>query len=132
MDGIRRKYLLVCATDWLLLSIIGVLAVRWLEVPWWIPSAIVVVWIVKDLMSFPARRRYYEPQPAETRLVGQVAEALSSIDPDGFVRIHGEIWQAHLAPNARAAARGHSVRVCRTEGLHLFVEPVVRAPMASS
>ena len=124
MDAVFRTYLLVHAADWLLLGLLGWAAVRWFEVAVWIPTAVVAAWIVKDLLLFPSMRWYYEPQPAERRIVGEEGEALTRIDPHGLARVHGETWQVHIRHGSDAIAAGECVRVRDVDGLHLFVERI--------
>jgi membrane-bound serine protease (ClpP class) len=53
-------------------------------------------------------------------LIGARAVVLTPCEPDGQVRVAGEIWQAHCE---RGAAAGEAVRVTALRGLTLFVEP---------
>jgi membrane-bound serine protease (ClpP class) len=55
---------------------------------------------------------------AET-LVGAEGVALGPLEPDGQVRLAGEIWRARTAEPVRA---GDRVRVTAVEGLTLVVE----------
>ncbi len=64
-------------------------------------------------------RRYRVTTGAEGML-GERAQAIGSLDPEGKVRLRGEIW------NARASgpvAEGAEVRVAAVDGLTLIVEP---------
>ena len=124
VDPVFRTYLVVQVADWLLLGLLGWAMVQWFEAPLWIPAVILAAWIVKDLLLFPSMRRYYEPEPAERRIVGEEGEALTRIDPHGLARVHGEIWQVHLPRGSDAIARGECVRVRDVDGLHLCVERI--------
>jgi len=53
-------------------------------------------------------------------LVGRTAKVVEPCRPDGRVRVHGELWQAHCA---RGAEVGQSVRVRSVQDLLLHVEP---------
>jgi membrane-bound serine protease (ClpP class) len=53
-------------------------------------------------------------------LVGATAEAITALDPDGQVKVNGEIWEAHSDPGVQAGA---SVRITGVRGLTLHVEP---------
>ena len=55
------------------------------------------------------------------RMVGLVGEALEDLDPEGQVKVEGEIWRARAA---RPVAAGTRVRVRAVRGLVLEVEPV--------
>lgn len=121
-----RNYLLAHATDWLLLGLLAWAAVRWLDVAPSIVAVIVAVWIVKDVLMFPSARRYYASEPAVRRIVGEDGEALSRVDPAGFARVHGEIWQVHVDRGTPPIPEGTRVRVRDIDGLHLLVEPAGR------
>jgi membrane-bound serine protease (ClpP class) len=55
-------------------------------------------------------------------MIGQVGIALTDINPNGRVRVHGEIWQAHSdAP----LEEGQSVRVVAVNGLQIKVEKLI-------
>jgi membrane-bound serine protease (ClpP class) len=64
-------------------------------------------------------RRYRIRVGAET-LVGERAEAITPCDPEGQVRLRGEIWRARCST---PVPRGATVRVARLDGLTLEVEP---------
>jgi membrane protein implicated in regulation of membrane protease activity len=118
------SYLLVHTADWLLLMMLAWAAVRWLDLPVWIAVALLAAWIVKDLLLFPSQRHYYVTEPSERRIVGEEGEALSPVDPDGFARVHGEIWQVQVRHGSPRIAAGTRVRVVDIDGLRLLVEPV--------
>jgi membrane-bound serine protease (ClpP class) len=69
------------------------------------------------------RRRVYVGAEA---LVGATAEVVAPCDPDGQVRVHGELWRARCSAGARV---GDTVRIVAVDGLTLLVEPV--APRGS-
>ncbi|MEZ5076403.1 MAG: NfeD family protein [Solirubrobacterales bacterium] len=60
-------------------------------------------------------------------LVGAVAEARSTIDPDGQVWLEGALWGARLAAGRAPARHGDRVRVQAVEGLTLVVAPEPQA-----
>jgi membrane-bound serine protease (ClpP class) len=64
----------------------------------------------------PVRTGYEE-------MTGDVAEARTSLDPEGQVWIEGALWRARLAPGAAAARPGDRVVVEAVEGLTLVVRP---------
>jgi membrane-bound serine protease (ClpP class) len=55
-------------------------------------------------------------------MIGATAVVRSSLDPDGMVFVHGELWQATSTDGP--AGRGELVRVVRVDGLHLTVSPL--------
>lgn len=56
-------------------------------------------------------------------MVGAVAEARSSIGPEGRVWLEGTIWSARLAAGASPVGPGDKVRVEAVDGLTLVVRP---------
>lgn len=54
-------------------------------------------------------------------LIGERAEAIEPCEPDGRVRLRGEIWSAVCE---RGAGTGEAVRVTAVDGLTLAVEPL--------
>ena len=53
-------------------------------------------------------------------MVGMTGVVVTDCDPDGQVKIKGQIWKAHCAEGAQA---GTNVRVDAIEGLRLDVSP---------
>jgi membrane-bound serine protease (ClpP class) len=63
-------------------------------------------------------RTGYEEMP------GEIAEARTSLDPEGKVFIQGAIWRARLRDGEARVSSGDRVRVASVDGLTLVVEPV--------
>lgn len=55
-------------------------------------------------------------------MIGNEAEVVSALAPDGQVKVGGEIWSAH-APPGTAVGVGEKVRITAVHGLMLEVEP---------
>ena len=53
-------------------------------------------------------------------MVGMTAVVVTDCDPDGQVKLRGQIWKAHCAEGAK---QGSTVRVDAVEGLRLDVSP---------
>ena len=119
-----RTYLIANSSGWLLAAILTWIGVQDFGVPAWIGTLLVGLLILKDLLLYPAMRRYYRPQSSEGRMLGARGTALTSIGPRGFVRVRGEIWQAEIVQGMEPGIReGTGVRVRGIRGLLLFVEP---------
>ena len=67
-------------------------------------------------------RRYRVTTGAEG-LIDETAEVLERCDPEGRVRVRGEIWNAR---SAIALERGERARITAVDGLTLVLEPVER------
>ncbi|MBX2991721.1 MAG: nodulation protein NfeD [Bacteroidetes bacterium] len=70
-------------------------------------------------MGIRAQRR--KPTTGIEGIVGEQGEAISSLNPDGQVRVHGEIWSATSTEGK--IPRGASITVVEVENLHLRVKP---------
>ncbi|NLG65212.1 MAG: hypothetical protein GX537_06355, partial [Actinobacteria bacterium] len=91
------------------------------------------VWILKDIILYPWLWRAYAYPDTDplSELVGMEATAMETLDPEGFVRVHGELWKARLAPTERrgsdgrrpALRRGERATVVGMRGNTLLVEP---------
>lgn len=69
-------------------------------------------------MALKARRR--PVLGGREEMIGSTAEAMNDFVGEGWVRMHGESWRA---TSTVPLTRGARVRVVRTEGLKLEVEP---------
>jgi membrane-bound serine protease (ClpP class) len=83
-----------------------------------IPTVAIVSSFFIFAMGLVVRAWLRPPRTGEEGLVGEVGYAISDVDAEGKVSIHGEYW------NARADGhipRGEKVRVIKVEGLYLVV-----------
>ena len=93
----------VLPAPWGLVAVLGSLVVE-------VGEAVLFVWWSK-------RRR---AQVGAEALVGIEGVALGALEPDGQVRVGGEIWGAR---STAPIAAGGCARVAAVEGLTLVVEP---------
>ena len=73
-------------------------------------------------MPSMVRARFGTPTIGRDWMVGQMGEAVTSVDPEGIVRIDGAMWRSRthrLTP----LAVGDAARVVAIDGLLLEVEP---------
>lgn len=124
MSAVFRTYVLASIPEWIVIAILSRAAAGWFEFPLWLAVLIVIAWIAKDLLMYPWMRRYYRSEPAHQRMIGEQGVALCTLDPAGFVRVHGEIWQADVAAPGAPVEAGARVRVQQVNGLRLVVDPV--------
>ena len=107
-----------------MLIILSIIAAIWfLPSPWGliaVAGAIVVDLTEVGFGLWYAKRR--KPQTGVEALVGSVARVVVRCDPDGQVRVAGELWQAHADP---VAEEGDEVTVDAVgPDLVLSVRPV--------
>ena len=98
-----------------------VLAVFVLPAPWGVVAvAAAVVVEVGEVVLFFWWSRLRRAQVGAEALVGEEGVALAPLDPEGQVRVVGEIWRAR---SSAPVAAGGCVRVTAVERLTLLVQP---------
>jgi len=90
------------AARWTILSIAGSAAV-----------------IMASLTTLVVRASRHKPTTGSAGLQGERGTALTDLDPEGRVFVHGEYWNARAA---RPIKQGAKVRVIRVDDLVLDVE----------
>jgi membrane-bound serine protease (ClpP class) len=106
-----------------LLILALILALVFLPAPWAV--LVIAVAAVLELCLWFFGIRYSRRRRAQVgvqTMIGTVGEAITSLTPDGQVKVDGEIWRAHGSPEIRA---GDAIRITGIDGLTLEVE---RAP----
>ncbi len=109
-----------------MLTIIAlIIAIFFLPPPWNVilvaATAIVDILEVSVLVWWSRYRRRLDPAAVGIQtFLGRTGIALERLDPDGQVRVDGEIWSAH---SAEPVDRGARVIVNVVDGLVLGVEP---------
>lgn len=107
-----------------MLLVVAILAAIFLLPPPWGIAAVVGATAVElaeiGLFVWYSKRR--RPTTGAEGLVGAVAVAVTACEPEGQVRVEGELWRAVCADGAKA---GDRVVVERVEGdLTLVVSPL--------
>jgi membrane-bound serine protease (ClpP class) len=90
-------------------------------------SAVTFYFITRKVI---AAHRDEHVRTGSEEMVGSVAEARTSLDPDGQVWIDGALWRARLVGDGSSARPGDRVVVEAVDGLTLVVTP--RAPSAET
>jgi membrane-bound serine protease (ClpP class) len=97
------------------------LAVFVLPSPWGVVAvAAAVVFEVGEAALFVWWSRRRRAQVGAEALVGEEGVALAPLEPEGQVRVVGEIWRAR---SSAPVAAGGCVRVVSVESLTLLVRP---------
>jgi len=93
------------------------------------PSPVAVVAVVSGTVvlmvaGMPAavRARFSTPTIGRESMVGEMGQAVASVDPEGTVEVRGARWRARTN-RATPIAAGGAVRVVGIDGLLLEVEP---------
>lgn len=90
----------------------------------------ICAWVIKDIIMFFFVWRAYEwPSGIKAlTLRDDFGQAVEDMQPDGYIRVGGELWHAKLA-NAEVQVRaGDRVKIIRQAGLTLIVEPEFDQP----
>ena len=94
-----------------------------------IGAALITLGVLSAITFYFVTRKVVEAhreQPVRggtEEMIGQLAEARSSIAPEGQVFIAGTLWAARLADGGEPARLGDRVRVEAVDGLTLVVRP---------
>lgn len=105
--------------------IIGtILSFLFLDPPWRYLALIpLAVWEVFEIYLWLKWRKVGSITGVET-FVGAVGRAVTDCDPDGQIRLRGQLWRAHCTEGAEA---GEDVVVKAVDGLRLEVERAARS-----
>jgi membrane protein implicated in regulation of membrane protease activity len=118
------RYALIQLPGTVLLVLVILLINRWwVTVPLWLGLGIVGLAIVKDLVLFPlVWRSYVGGNPDDSSsMIGRRGIVIGRLDPEGYVRVRGELWRAETVENDRPVEEGQSVAVVEVSGLKLYV-----------
>jgi membrane-bound serine protease (ClpP class) len=91
--------------------------------------ALITLGILSIVTSYVIGRKVlaaHRDEPVRTgheELIGGLAEARTSLDPEGQVWIEGALWRARLTGDGTRLRPGDRVRVEAIEGLTLLVRP---------
>ncbi len=95
----------------------------------YVGPALITLGVLSLVVFYFVTRKVIEAhrdQPVRTgseELVGSVAEARSTLDPEGQVWVAGTLWSARLADGGAPVQLGDRVRVDAVDGLTLVVRP---------
>jgi membrane protein implicated in regulation of membrane protease activity len=122
------RYLLFQIPGWLVLTLILWLLIDHGAVPFWAGATFFAGWVLKDLAVYPWLRAGYETdaKTGTQRLIGANAIAQERLDPEGYVKINGELWKARADPDDHPIAPQAVVKVQAARGMTLIVERVHR------
>lgn len=117
------KYVLIQLAELVLVVGVLVLLVHLVDMAVWLAVVVVALWLVKDVALFPKVWKAYavdENSPLRS-LLGSEAIVMYGLDPDGYVRVNGELWRAECTDKTRPAKGGDRVVVVEVRGMTLMV-----------
>jgi len=118
------RYALFQIPGLVLLILILILVRRWVDFPLWFFWGSVFIWIVKDAVLFPFVWRAYDWSRSRGvhSLVGTEGIVEKRLAPSGYIRVHGELWQAEMIREGPPIEKGEVVRIQGNRGLVLLVQ----------
>ena len=118
------KYILLQIPDLALLIIALVVAAKFIIIPVWLLAAIIAVWIAKDIALYPKLRKAYEVNtPTQAgQLIGMKGTIMDKLDPEGYIKVKGELWKAEMKDPGVCVQKGAEVKVVDARGMNLVVE----------
>jgi membrane protein implicated in regulation of membrane protease activity len=89
---------------------------------WWWILLILVVFVIYSYIMYRIGHPtvLYEPVNAPESIVGNEGVVESDLNPEGYVKVHGELWKASCASGP--LFRGDEVIVTSLNGMKLTVE----------
>jgi membrane protein implicated in regulation of membrane protease activity len=123
--NVFRRYLLLQIPGWIVVGVVAFSLERWAGLDWRIALGLWVAYFAKDFLLYPLLRPAYETDVSSgaAALVGEAGTATEDLNPNGYVRVRGELWHAELAAGVAPVRAGSRVRVRSARGLTLTVAP---------
>ncbi len=117
-----RTYILFELGELVVIVTLLIVISRFVRVPLWIAAAIPAGKFLKFILVYPFVRRSVRQPPYSgiESLIGVRARAIRDIDPEGYVNVRGERWNAVTADMAIPA--GVEVEVCGRDRSKLVVK----------
>jgi len=117
------RYALLQLPGLAIFILILMLARHWIAYPPWFGWLLVVLWIAKDIIFYPIVWRSYDWENADEKnpMIGERGIVETCLDPSGYIRIRGELWQAEVIDTQEPVEKGELVTVYQMRGLTLLV-----------
>jgi membrane protein implicated in regulation of membrane protease activity len=118
------RYLFFQIPGWALTAVAAVALLHWQIIPWWLALVGFCGLVLKDLAFYPFLRSAYEGKvkSGSEALVGKKGIAQGDLAPEGYIRIHLELWRA-VTESSQIIASGTEVEVVHAEGMKVVVRP---------
>lgn len=119
------KYFLLQLPGQVAFILILALGRQWLEAPAYLTCGLLGFWVGKDIFLFPFLWRFHDPNqyPDRFRMVGRKGFTLTRLNPDGYVQVQGERWQAGIYEGQASIEQGEAIWIEAVNGLKLTVRP---------
>jgi membrane-bound ClpP family serine protease len=125
---ILGRYILFQVPDMAILILILIVVYHWVDLPPWFSWGFVSLGLLKDVLMFPFVWSAYEQPPSRggQSLIDAEGIAEERLAPSGYIRVHGEMWQAEVMEEKMTIEKGGKVLVQDANGLTLIVRPMQR------
>ena len=119
------RYILIQLLGVAAFAIFLVFISRWVDIPAWLMVVLIALWVIKDIALFPFVWKAYDWDNARNKnpMIGMRGHARQDLNPQGYVEVRGELWQAELTDSSCFVEKGETVFVVDMRGLTLLVEP---------
>ena len=117
------RYTAFQVPGWILAACIGWWLYANINVSIWLASGILLVWVIKDYALYPFFRFAYETKellPME-KLMGEFGTVVKALTPNGYIKVHGELWRAKSLNNETSIKVGNIVKITGFKGITLLV-----------
>jgi membrane-bound ClpP family serine protease len=117
ITSLFEQFVLVAAVLWIL-PLVDI------NLPLWVLAPATIVLQAYNVFSYRKSIHALRAQPIAgmTNMIGTQGETVSTLTPQGFVKIRGELWAA--TANNGSIANGRSVTVVEQSGLKLVVREI--------
>jgi membrane-bound serine protease (ClpP class) len=119
------RYVLFQVPGWLFATLLLLGLSQWLDFSLRVATILLLVWMGKDFLLYPFFRTVYDAdaKTGAERLIGTRGEVRRQLAPQGYVRVHGELWRAETTAQHSPILPGRVVRIIGVRGLTLLVAP---------
>jgi membrane-bound ClpP family serine protease len=120
---ILKRYGLFQIPALLIFTLLYLLINQFYPIPVYLFLLFLSIWILKDIILYPFTWKAYDIKrnSIEQAFVGETGIVIKNLNPEGHIRIRGEIWKAQIRPGSRQIKKGSKVTVNSVEGLKLIV-----------
>jgi membrane-bound serine protease (ClpP class) len=126
--GSVRTYVLLELGELLGIILLIIVIAQFVRIPLWLAIAIPAGKFLKFLLVYPSVRRTGR-QPVATGLESLLRKrglVVDPLDPEGYVKIGGELWRARTI--STPIAPGKEVEVCGLDRTRLLVKEIGEPP----
>ena len=119
------RYVLLQIPGLSILILILILLRRWSDFPVVFIWIMVCLWIAKDVVLFPLTWKAYDWGRSRdiNPMLGKKGMAEERLNPCGYIKVQGELWEAELLGKDAIVEKGDTVTIEGIKGLTLLVKP---------